>query len=941
MAIKKVSKLPSNFMYTNAYTEFSEICISGYDLDTKQKVYYRTDTVPELAAYVKSDKPTKFKSLKKGIPLQPKYFNDIKSYRKFVKSNSVSGFKIFGEHPFHFQALYQHYKNKPVEPDFTLVNVGLFDIETEIEDSFPYPEEAAQRISAITVACSKSRKLYILALKDFVDSARYEKLISNLKKEIVFTQYSFELMTYGNCESDLLLDFCTIINEIEMIDIISAWNSKFFDVAYLYFRFNKVFGEEGANILSPYGKTTMREGEDPKTKKKEYIVNIHGITHIDYMIAFKKYFYKPLESYRLDFVTKYILDRGKVDHEGSLKKLYEEDYENFIYYNATDTNLLVELEQKKKIIWLMMVIAFDCLMNFDEPMSPVKTWHNLIYNELTPKGICSDPKTNMMTKDMKYPGAYVHRPSPGFKRYVVTFDYDSMYPHIFMGWCASPETLLEDEDVEQMFGHDEKAMSTIRSIWEIRNNLPYKEKHLKTYTTDEDGEEVEGESQEIGEAWDVLVHKFEKREFDLSFLKGTNICASPAGEFFIKNKDAVIPKLMNQKYAGRKTNKLKQIEYEKQLENCSEPKEASRLRDLASLYFIRQTAEKIVLNAGYGAFASVYNRYADIRIPRVITCTGRYAIRTVSNYISKKLNEKFKTNNDYRVYNDTDAADMEMWVVVEDFVKKHPNSTKEERIDYLDKFINNEVLGWIDEHANETAEYFNAYKSLKMKREVIADVGIWLDLRKHYILREWDSEGIRFKHPEIMVKGTSFVKSSMPKMCRDKFKQFMGYLIDLYDSKGEDIYNNHYRKQINNYVKDFKEQFIKTNILTIASSSGVNNIEQYDDGQGGWIKGAPWNVKASITYNNYILDNKLKDSGYELISSGNKMKAVFLIPNNPYGNDCFAFINKLPPGFDLRYIDYDKTFERSFLTVAQTVLTSLGFEINLRNEAYTEDDFMC
>lgn len=261
----------------------------------------------------------------------------------------------------------------------------------------------------------------------------------------------------------------------------------------------------------------------------------------------------------------------------------------------------------------------------------------------------------------------------------------------------------------------------------------------------------------------------------------------------------------------------------------------------------------------------------------------------------------------------------------------------------MDNFANQYIVKWIDEHAKQTAEYFNASDIiyLQMKREAIADIGIWLDLRKHYILREWDSEGVRFKHPEIMVKGTSFVKSTMPKMCRDKFKHFMGYLIDLYDKHGDDIYNNDYRKQINDYVRNFREEFVATDILIIASSTGVNNIEQYSDFMGNWIKGTPWNVKAAITYNNYIFDNKLKDKGYELISSGNKMKAVFLIPNNPYGNDCFGFINKLPPGFDKRYIDFDKTFERSFLTVAQTVLSALGFDINLRNDAFTEDDFMC
>ena len=39
-----------------------------------------------------------------------------------------------------------------------------------------------------------------------------------------------------------------------------------------------------------------------------------------------------------------------------------------------------------------------------------------------------------------------------------------------------------------------------------------------------------------------------------------------------------------------------------------------------------------------------------------------------------------------------------------------------------------------------------------MKREVIADKGIWT-AKKRYILNAWDIEGVRFKEPQLKVMG--------------------------------------------------------------------------------------------------------------------------------------------------------------------------------------------
>ena len=47
-------------------------------------------------------------------------------------------------------------------------------------------------------------------------------------------------------------------------------------------------------------------------------------------------------------------------------------------------------------------------------------------------------------KDDKYAGAYVKEPIPGSYDWVVSFDLNSLYPHLIMQYNISPETLVDE-----------------------------------------------------------------------------------------------------------------------------------------------------------------------------------------------------------------------------------------------------------------------------------------------------------------------------------------------------------------------------------------------------------------------------------------------------------------------------------------------------------------
>ena len=55
----------------------------------------------------------------------------------------------------------------------------------------------------------------------------------------------------------------------------------------------------------------------------------------------------------------------------------------------------------------------------------------IIYNDLKKKGIVIPPKKDQ-DKSEKYAGAYVKEPIPGMYDWVVSFDLNSLYPHLIM-----------------------------------------------------------------------------------------------------------------------------------------------------------------------------------------------------------------------------------------------------------------------------------------------------------------------------------------------------------------------------------------------------------------------------------------------------------------------------------------------------------------------------
>ena len=340
----------------------------------------------------------------------------------------------------------------------------------------------------------------------------------------------------------------------------------------------------------------------------------------------------------------------------------------------------------------------------------------IIYNDLKRKGIVIPPKKDE-SKSEKYAGAYVKEPIPGIYDWVVSFDLNSLYPHLIMQYNISPETLLDER-------------------------YP-----------------------------NVSVDKLLNEEVDLSGLDGVTVC--PNGAMFTTEKQGFLPKLMDKIYSERVVFKKKMIKAKKAYEKNPTKdleREISRCNNI-------QMAKKIQLNSAYGAIGNNYFRYYKLENAEAITLGGQFSIRWIENRMNKYMNKILKTNEvDYVIASDTDSIYLNMGPLVE-VIYKEREKTTESIVGFLDKICEVEFERYISSSYEALATYVNAFEQkMFMKRETIAERGIWT-AKKRYILNAWDIEGVRFAEPKLKIMGIEAVKSSTPAPCRQMIKEALRIIM--------------------------------------------------------------------------------------------------------------------------------------------------------------------
>jgi len=674
--------------YTNVQMVGDNFLVRGYE-DGK---HFMTREKFNPTLFVPANKKTKYQTLN-GEYVESVQPGSVRDCREFVKKyEGVENFKIFGNTQYIYQYISEMYPEEELKFDINKIKVTTLDIEVASENGFPDVESAAEEVLLITIQDYSSKKIRTWGQGPF----------NNQQKNVEYRSFSSEY--------DLLNDFIHwwMIEE-NTPEVVTGWNIELYDIPYLVRRLDRVLGEKLMKRMSPWGLVT--EDEIYIAGRKHISYDVGGITQLDYLNLYKKFTYKAQESYRLDYIAEVELGQKKLDHSefDTFKDFYTKGWQKFVEYNIVDVELVDRMEDKMKLIELAITMAYDAKANYADVFSQVRMWDTIIYNYLKKRNIVIPPKERS-DKDSKYAGAYVKEPIPGKYDWVVSFDLNSLYPHLIMQYNISPETLLD-------------------------------EKHPT-----------------------VTVDKILNQEITFELYKDKAVCAN--GAMFRKDVRGFLPELMEKIYQDRTIYKKKMLaakqEYEKKKTKELE-KEIARCNNI-------QMARKIQLNSAYGAIGNQYFRYYKLANAEAITLSGQVSIRWIENKMNAYLNKILKTSEvDYVIASDTDSIYLNMGPLVETIFNGREKTT-EGIVTFLDKVCKVELEKYIEGCYQELAEYVNAYdQKMQMKRENIAERGIWT-AKKRYILNVWDSEGVRYEEPKLKMMGIEAVKSSTPAPCRKMIK---------------------------------------------------------------------------------------------------------------------------------------------------------------------------
>ncbi len=688
--------------YTNIQLAGDTILYRGYE--NGEPVQYRASFSPTL--YVLSNKKEKFKTLD-GRYVSPIEFQTARQARDFIKKyDGVERFEVHGYERFVYQYIRKQFPSE-VKYDISRMRIFALDIEVQCDNGFPSVDEAAEEMLSITIKDMVTKQFYCWAVRDFDAPDGVEQFV------------------YDN-ERQMLMNFMEWWVQ-NTPDILTGWNVNLYDVPYIARRLNRVLGEKWMKSLSPWNRTNEREVY--VQGRRNYAYDVSGINILDYLDLYRKFTYSNQESYRLDHIAFVELGQRKVDHSEyeNFKDFYTRDWQKFIEYNIQDVELIDRLEDKMKLLDLAITMSYDAKVNFEDVYSQVRMWDTMIYNYLTDRKVVVPPKKGAK-KDDKYAGAYVKEPKPGCYDWVVSFDLNSLYPHLIMQYNISPETLRETRHPSA-------------SVERILNQ-------------------------------------------EIDFTEDYATCAN--GAQYRKDIHGFLPEMMQTIYDERKIYKGKMLQAKRDYE--SKPT-AKLQRDISKFNNI-QMARKIQLNSAYGAIGNQYFRYYNLANAEAITLSGQVSIRWIEQRMNEYLNKILKTEEvDYVIASDTDSIYLHLGPLVQTVFKGRETSN-EKIVNFLDKVCDMELEKYISSSYEALANYVNAYEQkMFMKRETIANKGIWT-AKKRYILNAWDIEGVRFTEPKLKIMGIEAVKSSTPGACRDKIKECLKVIMNEGEEEAQEFISN-------------------------------------------------------------------------------------------------------------------------------------------------------
>jgi DNA polymerase elongation subunit (family B) len=710
-----------------------------------------------------------------------------------------------------FRCLADEYANKETPK----LNVAFFDIEVDFNKDlgFAPSNDPFNALTAVAVHLAWLDKTICLVIKP-------KKMSQEEAEEIVAKFDDTYLM---ESEEELLHMFLDLIDDA---DILSGWNSEGFDIPYTTNRIARVIGRDYTRKLCLWQQyPKKRKYESYGSTAETY--DLVGRIHLDYMQLYKKYTYHEMHSYSLDAIAEEELDERKLEYEGTLDQLYNNDFEKFIAYNIQDTELLRKLDDKLQFIDLSNVLAHENGVLLPTTMGAVAQTDQAIINEAHERGLIVPDKQRGGPPQFAAAGAYVAVPKHGMHHWIGSMDLNSLYPSILRSCNMSPENIVAQirhtitlpgimDVVRKCKGFDAKVrdpdnmydviefMKTLKGdspvarYWDGRfataeyELVMAKDREVELTIDFEDGNSFTASGAEI---------------YQMIFEGGNSWALSANGTVFTFEKKGVIPGLLERWYAERKVlqGKAKDLR--------ADPDK----REEFDFWDKRQLVKKINLNSLYGALLNPGSRFFDQRLGQSTTLTGR----CIARHMAAGANEAIDGTYDYRgkaiIYGDTDSVYFSAYPILKAQIEDGTlNWDKDSIVEFYDA-VAAQVDSTFPKYMREGHNCPQSYgEIIAAGREIVAESGIFIT-KKRYGMLVFDDEGNRVdidgKRGKIKVMGLEIKRSDTPAYMQDFLKEILQMALE---GQGE--------KAVLSRIKEFRKVFRAMSPWEKGTPKRVNNL---------------------------------------------------------------------------------------------------------------------
>lgn len=505
---------------------------------------------------------------------------------------------------------------------YTSPRVLSYDIETYCDNHKTFPSAYNDKHCIFNIS-------FIYKQRGLKDTTKRYCIVYGESDEVEGTE-----IIRVNTELELIEETCNLINRLDP-DILIGYNIFGFDNSYLNVRLSSEM-RDWPNVGRL--KVDTSEFKHIKWSSSGYghneinYLDMNGRITIDLLPIARRSL--KLDKYSLDFVSNYLLGRGKhpvkpkdmfvafENNQAAIKSgdpllLAEARKEmgKVVAYCVEDSELVIDIFEKIHVWFDLLEMSNVVRVSIMEIFTrgQIIRVESLIYNKAYKRGIVFDKRD---ITNATYVGAFVFPPKPGKYDKVICLDFSSLYPSIIMAMNISPDTLFRPDQMGEVEMSKVNRIEFDQAIEKLKKN----EEEDKNEFFEDDSEEDEPSVEEV-------------KHFCYDYIKKDEW-------------EGILPQIERELVSERSAVRKEAARVEQELEDGEgtlSEKEVEEMETVVTIMDKRQLALKVTANSIYGYLGNVLKEAASS-----VTGYGRQSIHLVETYLKEKYNATI-------VYGDTDS----------------------------------------------------------------------------------------------------------------------------------------------------------------------------------------------------------------------------------------------------------------------------------------------